>query len=200
MANLSTCAVATLVWLVSTLAGQTVAPLQNPVNFMKTSKRPVTVRDSIESRMTLLDDYRNPGGVFNEGLLAQFSPDGKKFLVVLRNGNVKQNTNEYSILLFRTEEALHSPKPRPILTMASSSNREALKHVMWLDDNETIAFLGEHPGEMRQVYTFNVRTRILTKRTNETTDIDSFDMTPQGDRIAYVAEEPVTSLFAEKGQ
>lgn len=163
-------------------------------------KHPVAVKDSIESNMTMLDDYRYPTGVFNPGLLAQFSPDGKKFLILVRKGNLQQNTNEYSMLLFRTEELRGSPKPEVLLTVSSSSNREAIKDLVWLDDNETVGLLGEHPGEQRQLYTFNTRTRTLKKRTEATTDIDSFSMTPKGDQFAYVAEQPVTTIFDEKTQ
>jgi len=57
------------------------------------------------------------------------------------------------------------------------------------------AFLGEHPGEFHQLYTFNIHSRIFKKLTNERTNLIWYSMTPSGDRIAYTAEQPVGSIF-----
>src|SRR5258708_7045297 len=162
------------------------------------TKHPATVADSINSTITMLDDYRYPTGVYGSGSLAVFSPDEKKFVIVLRKGDVERNLNEYSILLFQTSEVFHSPQPDVLLTMTSSSNREAIANLTWLDDSETLAFLAEHPTELRQLYTFNTRTGALQKRTNETANILSYSMTPNADQFAYVVEDPVRTVFDQK--
>ena len=50
--------------------------------------------------MTRLGDPRYNDGVSSKGLVAKFSPDGKRFVVVLRKGNLETNTNVYSLILF----------------------------------------------------------------------------------------------------
>jgi len=189
-----------LLFCVVSLPSLECAAAQGPAAAENPLKRPVSVVDSIQSTMTTLDDYRFPSGVFSLSSLARFSPDGKKFIVVLRKGNLEKNINEYSMLLFRVDEVFQSPKSQVLLKMASSSNREAIKDVMWLDDNDTIAFLGENPGETRQLYTFNVRTGILRKRSHAKSNIASFSMSAKGDKFAIVAEEPVTTIFDEQAQ
>jgi dipeptidyl aminopeptidase/acylaminoacyl peptidase len=82
--------------------------------------------------------------------------------------------------------------------MSSSSNRQALVDIKWLEDNETIAFLGENPGELRQLYVFNIRTRVLTRVTNSPTNVTRYSITPRGDQIAYLAEEPVASIVDDE--
>src|SRR5258708_25544825 len=151
------------------------------------AKRPVTVGDAI--RMT-----RWPWGAL------EFSPDSEKFVVVLRKGNVESNKNEYSLLLWQTNEVFQSPPPRILLTMSSSSNREAITDVKWLGDNETIAFLGENPGEGRQLYEFNIRAHSLRRVTKVQTNVVSYSVTPDGQSIAFVAEEPVSSIFDERAR
>src|SRR5260370_6981398 len=116
------------------------------------------------------------------GRVAQFSPDRRKFVVLLRRGNLEQDANVYSLLLWQTAEALRSPVPLVLLTMSSSSNREAIRDVTWLDDNETVAFLAEHPRELRQLYTFNTRAHGLKKRTNHPTSLISYSITPNEDQ------------------
>src|SRR5260370_33443306 len=71
-------------------------------------KNPVTVADAI--RMTrLADDYYLGGGP-SAGRVAHFSASGKQFTITLEKGNAEQNTNEFSLLLFHTADALRSPK------------------------------------------------------------------------------------------
>src|SRR5216684_1503831 len=61
------------------------------------SKRPVTVADAI--RMTKLDP-----GPDNYSSTVSFSRDGEGVVAVLRKGNIEQNTNEYSLVMWRTGE------------------------------------------------------------------------------------------------
>jgi dipeptidyl aminopeptidase/acylaminoacyl peptidase len=147
--------------------------------------RPVTIADAIE--MTKLADPTYGGAGSSAGRVAQFSPDGRKFVVVVKKGNLKNNTNEYSILLWRTEEVFRSPKPDVLLTMVSSSNRLAVRSVTWCNDDEMM-FLGEHRGELQQVYSFNIRTRRLTKLTNSASNVIGFSRSRERS-ISYIAEE-----------
>jgi dipeptidyl aminopeptidase/acylaminoacyl peptidase len=162
------------------------------------SKRPVAVADSIEmNKLGDLDLYW--GSPFLDRL-AHFSPDGKKVVVVARMGNLKSNTKDYSLLFWQTADLLNSPSPRTILTMSSSSNRQGIKDLRWLADNETLAFLGEHPGELQQVFTYNVGTRLLKKITHHRTNVLAFSATPDGKEIAYIAEQPKKSVWTEKAR
>ena len=149
------------------------------------TKRPVTVQDSIQ--MTRLG---NPD-------VAKFSPDGKRFVVVLKKGNLENNTNEYSLILFETDEVLHSPNPRLLLSMASSSNRPAIQNVVWMDDNDSILFLGENPRETTQLYSLKCSSKQLKKLTNHATNLSSFVARASGGEIVFAAENPELSFVNE---
>src|ERR1700730_3488333 len=84
-------------------------------------KRSVTVADSIQ--MTRLGDSSYADGTPAKELVAKFSPDGSKFVTILKKGNLEANTNEYSLVLFRTAQAFQSPAPQVLVSLASSSNR-----------------------------------------------------------------------------
>src|SRR5260370_21309502 len=88
-------------------------------------KRPLRVEDCI--RMTKLGDPEYWMGGSSAGRVAQFSPDGRKFVVLLRKGNLEQNINEYSLLLWQTEEILHSPAPLTLVTMSSAPKSAAIR-------------------------------------------------------------------------
>src|SRR5260370_40487669 len=90
-------------------------------------KRLVTVADAI-GMTRFSDDYYFRGGS-SAGRIARFSPDGTHFTITVKKGNAQLNTNEFSILLFHTADALLSPKPEVLLTMSSSSNRDGIKNV-----------------------------------------------------------------------
>ena len=146
--------------------------------------RPVTIEDAIE--MTRLADPGYLGGGSSAGRVAIFSPDQSKFAVVLRKGHISTNSNEYSLLLWQTAEVFGLARHEVVLKIESSSNRPAIESVRWLGDNETIVFLGEHPGETHQVYRFNCRTRELRRITDSPTNVISYGLT--GNVIAYTAE------------
>lgn len=155
--------------------------------------RPVTTADAIS--MTRLADPDYVDGAPSRGRVAQFSPDGTQFVVVVRRGNLTQNTNQYEMLLWRCDRIGDPSFPRRVLTMASSSNRPAIEHVTWLADNRTVAFLGEQPEELHQLYVFNTETSVLTKVTNHAANLAFYGITPNGTRLAFIAEPPEIPLF-----
>ncbi len=179
-----------LISLILAVAGQ---PSIHPGNVVAHQmKRPVSVADGIG--MTRLADTRYIAGLSSKGRVAQFSPDGRHFVVVLRKGNLEQNGNEYDMLLYRTNEALHSPLPRLLVAFLSTSNRPAITQVMWLADNGTILFLGERAGERAQLYSVECSSGRLQRLTNHPTNLTSFVSTPRGDRVVYAAEAPVSKV------
>jgi hypothetical protein len=159
------------------------------------TRRPVTVADSIQ--MTRLGDSLYTYGAPSKGIVAKFSPDGKHFVVILKKGNLEANTNEYSLVLFQTAEVFESPAPRVLVSLASSSNRLAINNVRWLDDNDTILFLGEHPGEQTQLYSLKCSSNELKKLTSSATNLTSFATTAGGEKIVYTAKDPASTLLTE---
>ena len=134
--------------------------------------------------------------------IATFSPDGQKFVVVLAKGNLQQNTNEYSLMLWHSSNLLNSPPPEVLLTFSSSTNDEAVQDVRWLEDSETIAFLGLREGEKnRQVYTINIRDHTLRRLTSHSTNVLSMGVASKGNSFAYVAEAgPPVTFFDDKAR
>ncbi|MGB2664446.1 MAG: hypothetical protein WAK48_10605 [Candidatus Acidiferrum sp.] len=122
------------------------------------------------------------------GDIASFSPDGKRFALVLRKGNVEGNTNDFSLLLCQTADALQGPKPQILLKMSSSSERDAISQIRWLADNDTLVFLGEKPGEVSQLYSFQISNGVLKKLTHHPTAIITYDISGNGRAIAFKAE------------
>jgi hypothetical protein len=159
------------------------------------TKRPVTVADSIQ--MTRLGDLTYSFGVPSKGIVAKFSPDGKRFVVILKKGNLEANTNEYSLVLFQTAEVFQSPEPRVLVSLASSSNQPAIDNVLWLDDNDTILFLGERPGEEIAPYSLKCSSKELVRLTSHATNMISFVTTTSGEVIVYAAKSPVSTFLTE---
>jgi hypothetical protein len=151
-------------------------------------RRVVTVRDMIE--MTQWSDLAYFLGGPPSTQVGLFSPDGNQFVVLLRKGNLALNTNEFSLLLFRTNEAFQSPRPVVAVKMSSSSYRPGIKNARWLGDNETIVFLGENAGELPAVYSVNVKTRLVKKLTQQPTAIVAYDTSRDGRVLVYEADPP----------
>jgi hypothetical protein len=156
------------------------------------SERAVSVKDAIQ--MTQFGEFSYMRGVSAKYSPARFSPDGQQFAILTAKGDLEHNTNDYSILLFQTTTALQSTLPRVLVSFSSSSNRPAIQDIRWVD-NRTVSFLGENPGEMQQAYEIDCETRRLKKLTNATTNLVSYAISPNGDRIFFLAERPPDPLF-----
>jgi poly(3-hydroxybutyrate) depolymerase len=158
-------------------------------------KRAITFSDTIT--MTRLSGSEGiPAGSIPEGF-ALFSPDRHQFLLILRRGNLERDTNDFSMLLYKTEQIFKSPERNVIVQMSSSTNRNAIRHVRWLADNDTIVFLGENPGETSQVYEFHVQTQRLDKLTSHPTSVTSYDITEDGLSLVYEADPPSGATGAD---
>jgi hypothetical protein len=153
-----------------------------------TSAARVTVADAIQ--MTQWADRDYDAGGSSEGKVAVFSPDGLRFLVVLKRGNIAANTNDFSLLLFDTDAVFRDPKPEILLTLSSSSNRPAISNVKWLNDNKTITFLGENPAELPQVYSLNVESKKIERLTNHASVVVAYDIDSRGENIIFEAHPP----------
>jgi hypothetical protein len=99
---------------------------------------------------------------------------------------VERNTVRYWLLLFQTSEAFQSPTGQVAVSMESSSNRPAIEQVRWLD-NSSIAFLGENPGGIPQVFRANVSTGRVVQLTHHPTAVVSYDISRDGQEIIYEA-------------
>jgi hypothetical protein len=157
------------------------------------TKRPVTVADSIQ--MVRLGDSSYTQGGPSKGIVAKFSPDGRHFVVILEKGNLNVDTNEYSLVLFQTAEVFQSPTPVVLVSLASSSNRPAINNVFWLNDNDTILFMGERPGESPQPYSLKCSSKELRPLTSSPVNITSFSATASGEVIVYAARNPLVSFL-----
>jgi dipeptidyl aminopeptidase/acylaminoacyl peptidase len=158
-------------------------------------KRPFTQADSIEMTSIADPDYWHHNQ--SAGRVGHYSPDGTKLVVTLRKGNLAEGTTEYSMLLYRTAELVQDPLPDPsnVLSMASVTNQEIFAALRWLGDNRTVLFLGEKPGEARQVFSFDVESGALQQRTHAATDVLSYTASDNGARILYVAQESAKSVW-----
>ena len=155
--------------------------------------RTANVVDAIQMTQLVVE---NRGDISSSGP-AQFSPDGQYFVVVTKKGNIETNTNIYSLLLFPTNKAILSSNPILLASMASSSNDPGIQDVKWIDDR-TLAFLGENPGELQQVYKVDRDTRHLTKLTSHSTSVLSYEVNAKDRSVLFLAQPPLKPLFDEK--
>jgi dipeptidyl aminopeptidase/acylaminoacyl peptidase len=158
---------------------------------------PVTIADVIQ--MTQFGEFSYIRGSSAKYTPARFSPNGKQFLIPITRGNITENTNDYTLLLFQTDNAIQSPIPEVLVTLSSSSNRPGIQAVNWVNDT-TVAFLGENPGGLQQVYEVDCQTRRLTKLTNSATNVISYAVSPDNGRFFFLAERPTVPLFEEKAR
>jgi dipeptidyl aminopeptidase/acylaminoacyl peptidase len=157
----------------------------------------VPVSESIS--MTQLADPSYLGGAAPGHVkVGQFSPDRTHFVILVKKGNLRRNTVDYTLLLFKTDDVLHSPKSQTLVSFSSSSNRPGIQDVRWLNDS-TLTFLGENPGEFQQLYMLDCTTRQVRRVTNHRSSLTWYVVRPEDNKILFVAERPKERLFGETG-
>ena len=159
------------------------------------TRRAPTVADSIQTIRIAgsgLSRWYYTGASSSD--FATFSPDGKRFLVIVKRGVLENNTNRYSMMLFPTDKAFETPAPRLVVSFESSSDREGIKNVTWLGDNDTVLFLGERPGETTQVYSVHCSSGRVEQLTHEVLNVVAYSVSENGKRLVFATEYPVTNL------
>lgn len=155
--------------------------------------RVLTVRDSIE--MTRLVD---PDGASVQGNPSAFkwSPDGARFFLVLRRGNLQSGDNEYSLVLFEGKAVLDfvaardrrsRPQPRYLATFRTATPRHAISSARWVDGGAAIALIGKEGEARAQVFVVDVVTRTARRVSNHDQDIVEFDMSSTDGTLVYWA-------------
>jgi WD40 repeat protein len=154
---------------------------------LATMKRDADVADAITLTRLADPDYFEGGP--SKGRVAEFSPDGRHFIVVLRSDVLSKNMNQYSVYLFQSSTAFRSERPTLLLRMSSSSDRLGVTQLRWLNDNRTIVFLGEHRGgESSQVYVADILTRHVSRMTHSSTPVITYNITNNGKQFVYLAK------------
>lgn len=153
--------------------------------------RRLTVADTIQ--MTAWANRSYAWNSAPDGPVAIFSPDRSQFIVALKRGNIDRDTVESSLLLFESKSVFLHPQPRILITMSSTSNRDAIQGAKWLDD-KSVVFLGESPGATPQIYRLEVESGHIQKLTDHPTPIVAFDMSKEGGEIVYEAMPQVDAI------
>lgn len=158
------------------------------------TKRPFTVRDSIEMQRILdLSGYDTPGDV------ARFSPAGLHFVLHTRRGDVDRNVTIESLLLLDAREVAvyladgdrgTRPSPRVLVQLEIREDGGELSSIQWLNDEE-IGFIAQGDNGINQAFAASVKGHV-TQLTHSATPVASFSAS--GDSILYYAHLPVTPL------
>ncbi len=156
--------------------------------------RSVTVDDGIEMNTLANPDYVDGGGP--ECDVASYSPDGNRFLVVIRRGDIARDVNHYTILLWNARN-LSSEQPRSVLQLNSSSIRPAIdpRTISWAPEGHSVTFLGEHAQGHHEVFRLNIDTGELQQLTSHPTSIVSYSVATNEAFVAYTANPPFRSLW-----
>jgi dipeptidyl aminopeptidase/acylaminoacyl peptidase len=150
--------------------------------------RAMTEKDAIGMRLISGEGASSNYGTTLNRDFAIFAPDRSKFVIVLKRGNLKTNTTEYSVLLYRSAQISRSPKPVVLVSMSSSANRDAISDISWLADNDTVLFIGTSEGEHSELYSIRCSDRAVTRLTHHPTNLESYSSDQLGASIAFLAE------------
>lgn len=159
-------------------------------------ERPWTVRDSIE--MSYFVAAKREAGVYSI-INAQVvpSPDGRRFFVISKSGDLTADANVYQIKVYdvaAVREALArraSIAPPPMRTQtirsrASTSTLEpGLYDVRWTEDSAALSYIAAEGNEHAQVRRWDLATDRVTYLTQAELGVESYRL--QGDVLVFTA-------------
>ena len=121
--------------------------------------------------------------------VATFAPDGKHVAVLGRRGNPDTESNEATLLVYRSSELTKSPEPIEVARFASKTNGAAIAKVQWLDDSRSLVFAATNGTEATAVYRVTIEERRPIKLTHETSRAWDYEVSSSGDRLVLLSEE-----------
>ena len=162
---------------------------------------PATVRDGVDMTNLAFVGYMRGGPACGIGTdyesLATFSPRGRRFIVVVRKGDLKRGANRYTMLLWKLGTS--GPRgPSPILTMDSSTYYPGIDPgtVTWAQNGGSVTFVGARGAGHQEIYQFNLASKTLRVLTHQKTSVISFSTDEAGTEWAYGAVGAGRSLWS----
>jgi hypothetical protein len=150
-------------------------------------RRPFTVGDAIEMSSIVAARADSP----LPRIAPLDSPDGRSFLLISQRGKLASDQTEATIWLFDrqavTDHVLRKtaarPAPRPVATVAATSNTQVVSAVRWLPDSAMVSFLAKDGSPYQRLFTADVRTGKLTAVSADGAFVSAY--TIQGETAAY---------------
>lgn len=172
------------------LAGMLVLSLSaHPAGIIE--KPPFTVRNSIEWTH-VLPFSSTP--ITAGQRVALFSPDGSRFVVHSRHGDLARNVNVHSLWLFgtravenygqSTSQVSDPPTPLLLANVDAAKDEDALGGIQWLSDS-MVGFVANPHGGRKQAFAVDIATRSLTQLTDSDTNVVAF--AKSGATVVYYA-------------
>ena len=159
-----------------------------------------TVRDGIGMTSLAFDGYLIGGLPCGSGTdhesVETLSPQGGRFVVVVKRGNVRNMVNQYMMLLWK-HGASGLMGPLRILKMSSSTYHPGINPatVTWSRNGRSITFLGARGDGHEEIYRFDLTSRTLKVLTRSKSSIISFSIDSAGTAWAYGAVGAAESLW-----
>jgi hypothetical protein len=155
-------------------------------------RRPVTVADAVS--MTEVVAVQDASALATQPKVALFAPDGTKFAILLKKGDLARDANEYSLLVYSTVEIAERTEPLLSLKMYSTTNSPAVRSLTWLEDSRRLVFLGQASNGTSQVFAIDTRTKRIWTLTHHPTSITNYATSVDGRTLVFEAEPPRVKL------
>ncbi len=159
------------------------------------------VEDSIEMTRIIDPDVRY-SSIYAPKI--QVSPDRKYFAIATRKGNLATGKNDYTLILYQSDEVLafvnetdnskgksDFPKGRVLVRVSTSLNEAAFQQLAWVDDSQALAFIGwfdpQDGDTSGQVYKLDINSNHIQKLTNHPRSVTRFALNSTSQKILYAS-------------
>lgn len=142
--------------------------------------KPITVDDGVQATRVVNNDLPP----------VAFSPNGKQLALTVYRGDLRSNTNVYSILLFRASQRNPTNGTR-VVSLATRGNIQAISYVKFAG-NTRLVFRCADGEIMRSICAYDIPNKRLYRVVRAVGEISAFDMSADGDELLYSVKVPKT--------
>ncbi len=146
----------------------------------------ISVSDSIG-----MTQFGSPGQeYYSSESPAVLSPDGQRFVVVVRRGNEADNTNDYKLLMFSTDRLGGRQTPAVLLSVSTGTNEPGIHRLRWLEDSRTLLLVAAADRGIQQGFALDTSNKVMRQLTHHPTDVIGIDAAADLHTVVYVAKAP----------
>jgi dipeptidyl aminopeptidase/acylaminoacyl peptidase len=153
----------------------------------------ITVADQVS--MTTLGDPSYVKGGSAQGSTATYSPDGSRFAIVTRRGDLVRMVNVYDLRVYKKVDVHNGHmEPQRKLSFISGSNDPGVAKLSWSLDSRKLTFVGA-VDDILQVMQLDDDTGSVQVLTQSATSVIGYSLCRSAERILYIARAPWRGMW-----
>lgn len=157
------------------------------------SVQPLSIEDTI--RFSEIGDPNSLSWDDSDSQVAAVSPNGDRFAVVVRAGNVGDLSNDAAIYVYEVAGLFAGAGPRIVARMSSTSRYQPIAWVRWLADGRTLVFAGSQGDDPPTIFAVNTRSGRMRELVSYPMRMEAYEIASSGGRVVALYRDEASGAY-----